>query len=348
MAIVACPEIQYPQSLIHAILSPGYSGLLIDASGETASFVLAAPKTGNIHKIHFRTTTVSSSGTLDVRVETVDTTTGTPSGTLIGTNTNGTQTGLASNTWYSPALTADAAVTQGQIIAISIVQSTGNLSIASLSNPQQRFPYSALFASAAWTKNLTPPCLALEYDDGTTPPITGCFPYSAVTSTTFNSGSTPDERGNKITLNATMRTSGFWFWADCDTQDSEVSLYDSTGTLIERLSFDKDVQNSSTVGFYSFPWTAKHTLTAGTYRLTLRATSTTNITLIDVDVNSSGLMTAMDGGTDIIFTQCTDGGAFTDTNTKRAMIGLLIDGIDVPSGGSGGLKAINLNGGIRG
>src|SRR5688572_2287311 len=62
--------------------------LTLDASGEKIGWVLQAAATGAIDAIWFRTGTVTTGDTVDVRIETVDPSTGLPTGTLWSANTN--------------------------------------------------------------------------------------------------------------------------------------------------------------------------------------------------------------------------------------------------------------------
>ena len=65
--------------------------MLLNAASEEAAGVLYAPKTGTISKIGFLTGTVTTGDTVDARMETVSAANGDPTGTLLGTNSNGSQ-----------------------------------------------------------------------------------------------------------------------------------------------------------------------------------------------------------------------------------------------------------------
>ena len=87
------------------------TALLLDAGDETVTFIVEAPKTGNIRKVLHGTRTVTVGTTLDIRLETLNrgATPAVASGTLWGTNTNGAQVVADGNdnVTFVTALTAD-------------------------------------------------------------------------------------------------------------------------------------------------------------------------------------------------------------------------------------------------
>jgi hypothetical protein len=189
-----------PEPYLGANSNPNRSTtqMLIDAAGEKAGWVLRAPKTGNIRKVGFGLYTVTTGATMDVRIETVDMSTGFPTGTLWGTNTNASQVILDTDDykWFTTQLTSDAAVTRNDLIAVVIVNpqtSYGNMIIPVFSDDSRQLPYSAWY-QAAWSR-LGGPIMALEYSDGSYESIPGIWPIKATNTVTFNSGSTTKLRG---------------------------------------------------------------------------------------------------------------------------------------------------------
>src|SRR5438105_2935131 len=77
--------------------------------------IFQIPKTGNIVSITFLTRVVTVGCTLDARIETVSTANGDPTGILAGTNSNGAQTILNSdsNKQFTVLLTQPLTVTRG-------------------------------------------------------------------------------------------------------------------------------------------------------------------------------------------------------------------------------------------
>lgn len=322
----------------------GFNSYLLDAAGEKFAVVLHAPKTGNIRKIGFRTATVTTGATVDVRIEQVDPATGDPNGSLFGVNTNVAHVinNADDNVWLTTAaLTADAAVTQGDLIAVVIAVPAGaNLNISELAEDSTSngpvFPYIDHF-TAAWAKTTRGggAMLALEYSDGSYVPIPNCWAFGTATTDTFNSGSTPDEYALKFKLPFPARIKGCWAVIDQDG-DCDIVLYDSDGTTaLLTKSMDKDVRADSAARciYITFPGTAdlaKDTF----YYLSVKPTSVTNLTVYRLQLASAALMDAMEGGQNFHGATRTDAGAWTAVTTDRPMIGLMLSGFDDGAGGS--------------
>lgn len=320
-----------------ALLAGGFATL--DAGDEACGMVFRASKAGTINTIVYGTRAVTTGATLDVRLETVDATTGGPTGTLFGANTNGASVVASSddNVLKTVTLTTGASVSKGDLIAVRIVNpsaSPGTLVIAGEARTVYSFPYGFTLLPAL-AKTTALPTLGIGYDDGTFGQVHGTAPWSAITGTTFNSGSTPDERGLYFQVPFSCRVAGTWGLLS-GTGDCDLILYDSDGTtVIATASLDKDVVAGTAGNPLSLvTFAASPTLSASTnYRLVVKPTSVTNTTLYDADVGSAAQMDAFDGGQNFHYTQRTDAGAWTQTTTKRPFLGLMIDAIDTGSGG---------------
>ena len=351
MALVNLPGVLFWPPMMGAAANPSYGTMLLDAAGEKAGAVIEVPKAGNIRKIHFRTGTVTTGETVDVRVETVDGS-GDPSGTLWAANTNVSQLILATDdtVWFSPTLTADAVVVAGDKIGVVIALPTpinvGNMNIVRIGDVETmtQLAYTDLF-TASWLKSaIGKPCVALEYSDGTFSDTIGCYPISTLSTRTFNSGSTPDERGIKFQVPWKCRVKGAWYHGASPTTGGtlRLKLYDSGGTLlVQTPSVDHDLLRTLTAGRCPLNFTATQELSINTvYRLTLLPETATNVTLNEFTVNAAAIMDAFAGGQNVHLTTRTDAGAFTDTVTERTMMGLIVDQLDDGAGGGGGIGAL--------
>lgn len=314
----------------------------LNASGVKFASILQAPKTGSIRKIHFRVGGVTTATDTDVRIETVDPATGEASGTLWGTNTNVTvlQASITSNTWIvSPALTADASVTQGDTFAV-VLAPTGTPSYIVTciggASAAFRFPYVSFYNGTSWIKESSLlPSVGIEYSDGSFADMPQVIPLSATPNVhAFNSGSTPDERALKFKLPVPVKVCGAWVADDLDG-DGDLVLYDSDGTTaLQTKSLDKDVRQGTTTGVHLVRFPGSQLLLANTfYRLSIKPTSATSLTVYSIDVNSAALFDQMPGGQNFHYSERTDAGAWTDTTTRRLFMGLMIDGVDDGSGG---------------
>jgi hypothetical protein len=358
MAQIANPAIAwYPATEPNGLGVPSFTTtqLLIDGTDESAGFCFQFPATGNVRKIFWGTRAVTTSATMDVRVETVDAT-GLPSGTLWGTNTNAARSGLTANTGYLDTLTADAAVTRGQFGAVVIKQPTasfGNCQVAAMgtAGATQRYPFCALNApSGTWTKVAGSPILGLEYDTGAYYEIHGCLPVmDTIGATTTSTGSTPDVSGLRFQVTTPQTFSDVWLWVDADG-DFNINLVSTayhqvnqTGILSSLTVSNKDAQTSPILLRLRMP---TYALVPGTwYRLIVEPTSATTIVIYEFNLPSLASMDAW-GGANFHYTTAknpTADGDWTNYNSgtfRKPFIGLGLSAFADDAGGGGGTASI--------
>ncbi len=295
--------------------------------------IFRIPKTGTVSKLAFLLVTVTTAGLTDARLETVDTTTGNPTGTLYATGSNATFTPAAG--WNTITIGTPAAVTGGDYAAL-VVKATGatisltsGFMVGAAGALEGILPYHARLASGTWSKRLTRPILGLEYNDGSYPAIPDTYAVSAVTQTAYNNGSAADEYALKFKIPFPARCSGFWCVVE-PAGDLDVVLYDSDGTsVLKSLSFDKDIKAAANNGFMSATWASGSALLANTsYYLSFKPTSATSITLPRFTFPSSAVMEAMDGGANFHEATRVDAGSWTPNTTGRPIAGLLFDQFD--------------------
>lgn len=333
MTLVSVSTMVFPEQLSQVTST---SSLLIDASGEKAASVFQVPKTGNITHVGFKTGTVTTPQTLRVELQTVDTTTGDPTGSAYGGMVKGTQASPASNTFYEVALGTQASATIGDIISavVEFDGTVGNLNISYIASQIARsFPYTDLY-TGSWAKSATSiPILTLKYDDGNYYDCQ-CVPYASVAaSSAYNSGSTPDERALKFQVPFSCRAKGMWFYMipAGATSDLDLVLYDSDGTTaLKTVSFDANFfQTSASSRILTVLFTSSQILLKDTfYRISAKPTTANNITVYETTVNSAGMWDSMSGGQNCYRSTRTDAGAWTDTTTARPWAGIIIDQLD--------------------
>lgn len=331
----------------------------LDATSESVSWVLQAPKTGTIDRIHFYATTVTADGDgLRVRIETVNGSDGNPSGTLVGGSSEVTVVTTTANSWNRSGAGLAAAVTQGDIIAVKLSSPTAGTTFNGIirysfqnaygpgvATPTTGlFPYVVTFLGGVTTKAVIGLMdMAIEYNDGTTPYILSAAPLSTVTSTAFNNASTPDERGNLFQVPAPMRAIGFYHGTlpSGVSQTFDLVLYDSGSSALETISVDLDQDRTGVVGSRIHILDTKISLTANTdYRLVIKPTVASNMTtqhmVCDTATGGTRLREAFMSGTTWKLTTRTDAGAWTNTDDSVACVGLIVDQIDdgASAGGS--------------
>jgi len=325
---------------------------IIDAAGEKSALKFNPPRAGNITKIHWATRTVTTGDTLDVRLETVSS--GFPSGTLWGTNTNGSATVLASddNARFATTLTSAAAVTMDDLLALVIVCSAGNLQIACITRESMLpasggFPIGYLYTTS-WAGNAGLIVAVLEYDDGVMmPAIPGASFYNSFSTPSFSSASTPDERGNIFEPVAPIQVNGFTVAITAPAGASTtIKLMDSSDNVLATQIVDTDTRTTSYgIGHYKFDVAVN--LTAGqSYRIT----ATPNATAVALQEYAEILGTPQIAAMSSFYkTSRTDAGAWTDDSTVITHLFPIISGIDDGASTGGGLLTHpGMSGGMRG
>lgn len=327
--------------------APTYSSHLIDAASEKVGFLVIAPKTGNIRKVGFRTGTVTTGATVDVRIETHDLTTGYPSGSLWATNTNGPQV-IADgddNTAFLTTLTADAAVTKGDLLWVVISNpgaSFGNMNLVTLTDDgpgsANDVPGGALYTTSWAGITNGAPVVLLEYDDGTYGGMLHCWPIGTTgfTTTTFNSSSPTDVIGNLFSVPYKARVCGAWVWADFDG-DCSIKLIGTDGTTaLGTISVDADTPGAATgAGIHELMFSSAIELAINsTYRIVFEP-GASNISIYDLTTPNANSMAQLGGGTSMYFTSAKDPtgtGDWTNTTTRRVFIAPIFDAFDDGAG----------------
>lgn len=327
--------------------NPAVTNLTLDAADEVAAYVFAAPRAGNVTRLHFRTATVTTGATMDVRLETVGAD-GLGTGTLLGANTNVAHV-LANtddNLWIrTAALTAAAAVTFGQLLALVIVNPTvspGTLNIAgglATAIFTGIAPYS-LNPTRANRSQVIPLC-ALEYDDGVILAPVACNPVATIpTNLALNTGTNPDEAAAYLTVPTACRVIGWYGMLGLAAgADYRVSLYaNGNNTPLLTRDYDGDVTGIVTNIFGAERlFSSKLELTAGIYRLGVVPLTANSVTVRYWEVAAAHptLLNSLSGGAGVHYSQRNrsgisdpDAAAWTEITNRRLMLGLIIDQIE--------------------
>jgi hypothetical protein len=247
------------------------------------------------------------------------------------------------------------AVTRGDLLAVVIEFDSfvaGNLNIATrntVNPPGSSGGHYTDHFTAAWAKNASSlPRLALEYSDGSYWPIPyTCPAVGGIAAETFNSGSTPDERGLIFQVPFSCKASGIWALIDVDG-DVDVVLYDSDGTsVLESVSLDANVRIAGSSGVFHALWDTDVTLVKDTsYRLAVKPTSVTNASMFVGEYTAAAVLDSLSGGSECHYTSRTDAGAWTEGTTMRPLMGLILsaldDGVSTGSGGTGAISRSRL------
>jgi hypothetical protein len=267
-----------------------------------------------------------------------------PTGTLFGTTTNASQVvdSADDNAGFLVTLTADAAVTVGDAVALVIINDAGTPGTMNIHSTwgaatSNQFPYGVTNTSGSYAKvSVGAPAFYIEYDDGSTPNV-GTLPILSNTAVTFNSGTAPDERALYFQLPFPCKIAGVDMGLGAFSGNAEVILYDSDGTTaLATVTLDKDIGRGGTVGLGRVLFGTPVTLSANTnYRIALKPTSASNVVLYDYIFGDAANLGAMDGGTNFHLSTQTNAGGWTETTTRRPVMSLLLSAFDDGVGGGG-------------
>ena len=337
-------EVLFPPSTQTPKVAPPLL-LTLNAIGDQEAVIFQLPQTGSVTKVGFYVNTVTVAGDVDVRLETVDTTTGFPTGTLYSVGAN-VITNIAAAGWKEVTLGTAASVTRADFVALvfALQNPPGTIFLgdgAYASDALRGFPYQASFntATLVWAISEASSAQAyLTYSDGSIADFAN-FP-ATTTSTTFNAGSAVTERGNIITFPFPVRVTGAMVQVETANADADftVLLYGIDGTtILGSTTVDASqgcFQNFSRLGFIPFP--ASIILQGNqAYRVVVKPTTANNITLLDTVVPNAAVMETFFLGSKWVLTE-KNGGTWSQTSTVRTNVGLLADALPPFGVGGGG------------
>lgn len=315
------------------LLSRQSTSRSITATDQQAAMICQAPKDGDITDVYFATRTVTTGCTVTASVQTVDLSTGDPSGSLVNGGASGTVAIANSddNVIKQVTLGTPATVTAGQYIALNIAYSSGstpslNYGIENLV-VGKAFPYIDYYNGASWTKAAGVHAMRVKYDgDSVETPIDGVPPSTITTQNSVNTGSSPDEYGNKISLPFSGRCTGISVYQSTST-DCNYVLYDNSDTVLGTAVFDGTVRTGN--GIISLPFDAGYVdLVAGTtYRYTALPMSGSNVTINSMTTMSFDSW-ALTNSQIQQTTRVNGAGAWTDTSTAVVSLSLTFSHID--------------------
>ena len=360
MAAITIPGgMHYPGTRLFWSSHTSYT---LDAAGEKHAFIFRMPKSGTLQKVGFRVGTITSGkgGTVDVSLETVDDTTGDPTGTLKYTNGNGSI--AIADTDDNKALYAQinggtgVTVALGDLVAFVITAPVGyGGSIpfnAILLNNQNNY-YSDSYLTGAWVKSTYIPQIVLEIDGAmVNPNITNPYALGRYLTLSWDSSY---RAGFKFTAPVKMRISGVAIIADLDV-DADLILYDSDGvSVLETVSFDKDVRSISSAETLTCQFVSGHIIEKDeSFRVVLLPTSAGSVGIsymvltVDGSLNPGG---ATIGGLNFIYTTCTgeptDEDSWTDDPLCAVIAYMIIDQIIEPDASGGIMRNPGMEGGCN-
>jgi hypothetical protein len=350
----------------------GYLDLLIDATAEKAAQFFRVPKTGTLDTAEFRVGTVALNAGSVIRVSFQDPTNSsnvTPDGTQDQFR-DLAAAAFTSNTWIVPGLmTSDGtdtgtkrSVTIGEVLCVVVEYqtfvSTSALRMSALSRRDDGdigIHAGSTLNTGSWAgQGSCAPVIALKYNDGSYGLVMGSYPAAALNAVALNLNSTPDEMGLIFRFPAPVKIGGAFVRLAIaggapTTAPADVVLYDSDGTTALRTvsAVDKGSTGVTSGYWWGLRFSSEVALDANVdYRLVIKPTAAAaGVSAYDWTVNSQAILDALEGGQNWHRTERTNAGAWTQTTTKRPLMGLLVTAID---DGAGMKVHPGLVGGLRG
>jgi hypothetical protein len=363
------PPLQLPGGPLASGLAVGT--IAFDSATDQLACVCRCTVTDELETVYLRTVTVTVGCTLDVRVETV--TNGRPSGTLWGANTNASVVvaDTDDNTWKTAALTAAASMNVGDEYAIRVVVASGTPNMQFAAPPGNLATYASLAhypltlqdtGGGAWASSGAGFEWIVEFATTGVKPVTGLNPNSgAGTITSFNSGTSPDERALRFQVPFKCRIAGLRvaMFNIAAGADFTYSIWDAAGDTdaeaLAQASIDGDFAISTTQDGYVDLWfDAPVAPDIGTtYHAGVRADTANSIGL--AEFSNSDVANALLGFPGVsaqmyLATRAWSAGtagAWTDTTTTLPLIHLIIDQLDDGVSAGGASAIANLRGNFQ-
>ena len=343
MSLQQIKSIIFPQILTALSGAPAIaSSRTIDAAGEWDGLVLRAERDMTISHVGFLPF-ASSTGVAEIRIETVSTADGKPTGTLWGTNTNGVSGTLVALSWELVALTAAASISAGDVFAVLIKYSSGTSfqpGYISGNGFSGGAPYETFNTGAGSSlgdgRTL---CLALGSDATTFYPVDACIPATAYSSNSFNNTDAA-RRGLRFKLPFRARVAGLRHYHAGINGDVDIRLYDDAGTQLTSKAVDGSQNQTGSNLWKRLYFSTPQIIEPDTwYRAVVVPASATNSAMPYLTLPSADYRRAMPGGINAHYTTYTTLGGWVDTDTDKVpLLDLLIDQLGDDAGGAGGVK----------
>ena len=257
-----------------------------------------------------------------------------PPGVMTNDGTNGgSKRSVTKGDWLACVVRFESFVAGDSIQLSETVLSSG----AGVSGRLNSYQDISANAGTTWAKASNGLVIALKYDDGTYAVIPfPDGPFLNINTRTYNSGSAADERGLLFQVPFPARLAGVCGRFDIDAA-MDLVLYDAASSVIATITLGAANRASIAALNGSFLFPSPPTLVENVnYRLAVKPTTVTGITIYDFDVNASAILPFVEGGATWMSTNRVDAGSWTDVNTNRPFIGLILDGFDDAAGSGGG------------
>lgn len=317
-----------------------FAGYYLDDADDSEAIVCVAPKDGTIDAVGVYINAITGNPpAYYFGLVTVDTSTGAPNTAAYGGSAIETYDFTATG-WVWVTLATPATAAAGDLFAVRVwptgtaPDTSNRIQVVYDNILSMGLPYAIQFATG-WNKNLFSTSMAARYSTGE---IVG-FPIVSYLFANVDSGTTPDEVGNKFVPPAGMKCIGVrtCFRARAAGGTYTAKLYDSANNLLASVSSFAPVVSDNNTSPYNLYWD-EVSLTAGeTYRVTILPNSTTDANPAAFDFESeTSKNNTIPSGSNWQATYRTDAGAWTDDASGVVWLSLLISDITFSTSSGGG------------
>jgi hypothetical protein len=318
---------------------------LLNAAADRLAFVFTVPSDGNIEGLVFTTGAVTTSQSLDIRLETIDANSY-PTDTLVAAGAEGTLASVTSNTQYLVSLGTPYAAQAGAVLAFVIryTASVGYLYIAtshqSSSVLTAEHPYVALKLDAAYGKFSRVGNFAVKISGGY--PFCGGLPAQSVNKLELANY----EIGMRFKLAVGMKICGLWARFaryTNDTYGATLRLRNAADTVLASRNFNDLGIGGRGLHMFYFD---ELELVAGTvYRVTLESGGVLGIFIEQILGAANAYLDAWPGGKECYWCEYDAGWSETISGRPTAM-GIIVSALQDGGGGGGLLVHPGMTGGM--
>jgi hypothetical protein len=321
----------------------------LNATADRVAFVFTVPVDGDIEGLVFATRSVTTSQSLDIRLETIDSD-GHPTGTLVATGAEGTQASVASNTQYLVSLGTPYAAQAGAVLALIIrfTSTAGNLNILGTHGSSSvlcvQHPYLDFNGAGSWAIYDRVCNFAVKISGGY--PFCGGLPYREIVKYEYENGY---QVGLRFKLAVGMKICGLWARFaryTNDTYGATLRLYNPADTVLASRNFNDKATGGR--GLHMFYFDEIELAADTVYRITVEAANAAyGIFVEQVDGSSNAYLDAWPGGKECYLAEYEFGVGWSYSDSVRVTaMGIIVSALQGGGGGGGLLVHPGMTGGM--
>lgn len=331
---------------VNATITNGFTNYAMASLNTGWCTRFMAQDTRDIYTVYVQFGTVTAAGSITCRIETIDTATGKPTGTLYDANATKVFTPVTSSwntiTFATPPSTGLVAGNEYAIVLLTTTGGTTHTLVSSVADA--RYPCITLTAADGTTRTnfaevtSTAPCFSLGFSDSAEESPLGLPFNSAVVSKNIF---TTTASGMKLVLTGSLKIRGYYFYVlktGTPAGGITVKTWDSTNAIVTGSTVTIGVNSltNASTRICQVLLPAPITLAAGTYRVTVESQSSANSsncwTLRGLTGRSSAVIPSGISETDTATLTSTPP-TWSDTATAMMNMGILLDDSVTPSSG---------------